>query len=130
MKKIKYLITMLFLSTPLMVTNAATYVKCGKIEQLPKKVLQLSNTVVNIMQIAVPVILVIMGAIDLVKGISSQNDDDIKKAQGMFIKRLIMGALVYFVFVIVKLLISAIGGNSDGIWGCVECFINSANKCK
>ena len=51
MKKLKYLITLLFASMPLMVANAATYVKCGKIEQLPKKVLQLSNTIVNIMQI-------------------------------------------------------------------------------
>ena len=115
--RIKYFITSIvafILSSP--VYAKGTYVTCGSIKNLPYKVLQLSNTVVNIMQIAVPV--------------SSQKEDDIKKAQGLFIKRLVMGALVFFIFVIVKLLISAIGGNNDGIWGCVECFINNASNCK
>lgn len=127
--KVKYLITLIssiFIAAPV---YAATYVKCGKIQELPYKVLQLSNTIINIMQIAVPIILVLMGTVDLVKAISSQKDDDIKKAQGVFIKRLIMGALVYFVVVIVKLLISIIG-NNNGIWGCVECFVSNASKCK
>ena len=129
--RIKYFITSIvafILSSP--VYAKGTYVTCGSIKNLPYKVLQLSNTVVNIMQIAVPIILIIMGSIDFVKAISSQKEDDIKKAQGMFIKRLIMGALVFFIFVIVKLLISLIGGNNDDIWGCVECFINSASNCK
>ena len=103
--RIKYFITSIvafILSSP--VYAKGTYVTCGSIKNLPYKVLQLSNTVVNIMQIAVPIILIIMGSIDFVKAISSQKEDDIKKAQGMFIKRLIMGALVFFIFVIVKLL--------------------------
>lgn len=129
--RIKYFITSIvafILSSP--VYAKGTYVTCGSIKNLPYKVLQLSNTVVNIMQIAVPIILIIMGTIDFVKAVSSQKEDDIKKAQGLFIKRLVMGALVFFIFVIVKLLISAIGGNNDGIWGCVECFINNASNCK
>lgn len=106
------------------------YVTCGPIKSLPKKILQLSNTIVNIMQVAVPVILVLFGMIDLVKAVSSQKDDDIRKAQGVLIKRLILGVLVYFIVVIVKLLLSAIGGNTDGIWNCVQCFISNANGCK
>ena len=129
--KFKYIITLIIafiLSTP--VYAKGTYVTCGSIKNLPYKVLELSKTVINVLQIAVPVILIIMGSIDFLKAVSSSKDDDIKKAQGMFIKRLVMGALVFFVFVIVKLLISAIGGDSDGIWGCVECFINNASNCK
>ena len=112
------------------VSAKTTYVTCGPIKELPKKVLQLSNTVVNVLQIAVPVILVLFGMIDMVKAVSSQKEDDIKKAQGVLIKRLIMGALVYFVVVIVKLLLSVIGGNTDGIWNCVQCFVSNANGCK
>lgn len=129
--KIKYVITfmvLMFVSYP--VYAKTTYVDCGKVKHLPYKVLQLSNTVINILQIAVPIILIIMGSVDFVKAVSSQKEDDIKKAQGMFVKRLIMGALVFFIIVIVKLLISVIGGNSDGIWSCVECFVNSASSCK
>ncbi len=103
-------------------------VTCGKIKELPYKVLQLSNTGINIIQIIVPIILVVMGAIDFLKAISSQKEDDIKKAQSTFIKRLIMGALVYFIIVIVKFIISIIG-NDDSIWGCVECFVVDAGNC-
>ena len=130
MKKIfKYLVALIMVFTASKV-HAATYVDCGdKIKHLPYKVLEISNTVINVLQIAVPVILIIMGSVDFVKAISSQNDEEIKKAQGMFIKRLIMGALVFFIIVIVKLLISVIGGNTDGIWKCVECFVNNSKSC-
>jgi len=128
-KKLKYLVVLIMLFTTSRV-YAATYVDCGKVKHLPYKILQLSNTVVNILQIAVPIILIILGSVDFVKAVSSQKDDEIKKAQGMFIKRLILGALVFFIVVIVKLLISAIGGNSDNVWSCVECFVNNASNCK
>lgn len=129
-KKIKYVITTLMSFLFIFPVAAETqYVNCGKIKHIPSKILQLSNTVISILQIAVPVILIIMGSVDFVKAISSQNDEEIKKAQGMFIKRLIMGALVFFIIVIVKLLISVIGGNTDGIWKCVECFVNNSKSC-
>lgn len=129
-KKIKCLmlsVFCLFLGSPV---YAYKEVSCGKIHNLPYKVLQISNLAITIMQVAVPVILVLLGSIDLLKAVSSQKEDEIKKAQGIFIKRLIMGALVFFVVVIVKLITSIIGGNSDGIWKCVECFVSGANKCK
>ena len=128
-KKLKYIVTLIMVFTASKV-HAATYVDCGSVKHLPYKVLQISNTVINIMQIAVPIILILLGSIDFVKAVSSQKEDDIKKAQGMFIKRLILGALVFFIVVIVKLLLSAIGANDDGIWGCVECFVNNASNCK
>lgn len=127
--KIKYIVVLvafMFISFPV---NAATYVTCGPIKELPYKVLELSNTIVNVLQIAVPVILVLFGMIDMIKAVSSQKDDDIKKAQGTLIKRLIMGVLVYFIIFIVKLLLSAIGGNTDGIWSCVQCFVSNASGC-
>ena len=128
-KKLKYIVTLIMVFTVSKV-HAATYVDCGSVKHLPYKVLQLSNTIINVLQIAVPIILIIMGSVDFVKAVSSQKEDDIKKAQGMFVKRLIMGALVFFIVAIVKLLLSAIGANNDGIWGCVECFVNNASSCK
>ena len=130
-KKIKYVFTILMNFLFIFpVAAKAKYVDCGKVKHLPYKVIQLSNTIINILQIAVPIILIIMGSVDFVKAISSQKEDDVKKAQGMFIKRLVMGALVFFIFVIVKLIISIIGGNTDGVWKCVECFVNNSKACK
>ena len=126
-------LTYIFMSVLSFFTFSSVYAKtkvvtCGNIKEVPYKILQLSNTGINIIQIIVPIILVVMGAVDFLKAISSQKEDDIKKAQGTFIKRLIMGALVYFVIVIVKFLISIIG-NDDSIWGCVECFVVNAGGC-
>ncbi len=130
MKKFKYLFILLvsfLVSTPV---YAYTKVTCGKIQQVPLKVLEISNLVVNVMQVAVPILLVLLGAIDFLKATAAQKEDEIKNAQAMFIKRLIVGALVFFIFVIVKFIIGVIGGNTDNIVNCMNCFINNANSCK
>ena len=128
--KLKFLVAyigVLLISFPAKI-YAYTEVDCGKIKKLPYKVLEISNLVINIMQVAAPVMLIILGSIDLLKAVVASKEDEIKKAQMTFVKRLIMAALVFFVIVIVKLLISIIG-NTDGIWECVECFVNDAQKC-
>lgn len=107
----------------------STYIDCGRIQRVPIKVIELSNKAINIIQVIVPVILIITKGIDLLKAISSQKEDDIKKAQSLFVKRLILAVLIYFVFVIVKLIVSIIG-NDDGIWKCTECLVNGIKYCK
>ena len=47
----------------------------------------------------------------------------------MFIKRLIAGALIFFVVVIAKLLISVVADSSSAnIIECIDCFLS--NSCK
>ena len=81
-----------------------------------------------IIQLLVPILLVIYGTIDLLKGVASQKEDEIKKGQQVFIKRLISGALVFFVIAIVKAIISFAAGQNDGtnIMDCANCFLNGA----
>ena len=79
-----------------------------------------------------PVLLVIFGLIDVVKGITAQKEDEIKKGQQIFIKRAIAAVLVFFVIAIVKFGISLFAKNSSGgLMSCVECFIKEpeGNKC-
>lgn len=104
-------------------------VSCGKkmITDIPELVPNVISVVYTIIQVAVPVVLVIMGSLDLFKGISAQKEDDIKKGQQMFVKRLIAAALVFFVFTIVKIVISFVAdGTGNKIMECAECFINNA----
>ena len=55
-------------------------------------------------------------------------EDEIKKGQQAFVKRLIYAALVFFVLVIVKVLISAVADSSGSkILECAECFLEG--KC-
>ena len=94
---------------------------------------KIANTVhliITLIKIAVPIILVIFGMIDLFKGITSQKEDEIKKNQQIFVKRLIAAAIIFFVIAIVQFLISLVSsGDEDkqGIADCVNCFLNGAN---
>lgn len=62
----------------------------------------------NILKIVVPILIVIMGSIDLVKALVAQKDDEMKKAQGIFIKRLILGVCVFFVFPIISVVFNMV----------------------
>ena len=105
-------------------------VSCGDglLTSIPNAIPKVVSIAYTIIQIAVPVILVVMGSLDLFKGLSAQKEDEIKKGQQMFVKRLIAAALVFFVFVIVKVVVSFVAdGDSVAIMECAECFIN--NNC-
>ncbi len=84
-----------------------------------------------IIQLLVPILLVIFGTIDLLKGVASQKEDEIKKGQQVFIKRLISGALVFFVIAFVKLGIGVFAnGESSDIISCINCVIGQeTDKC-
>lgn len=106
------------------------FVSCGEgyIDKIPAIIPKVVSIAYTLIQIAVPVVLVIVGSLDLFKGISAQKEDEIKKGQQMFVKRLIVAALVFFTFVIVKVVISFVAdGSSANIIECAQCFIE--NEC-
>ena len=108
--------------------NKSNKVSCGNITGIPSKIPSLTSKIITILQIAIPVILVIMGSLDLFKGITAQKEDEIKKGQQIFIKRLIFAVLVFFIVVIVKFLVSLVAESStDNIVECIDCFIS--NNC-
>lgn len=84
------------------------------------------HTIIVVIKIAVPVILVIMGMLDLFKGITAGKEDEMKKGQQIFIKRLITAAIIFFVVSIVQLLVSLVA-DDEGIMTCANCFINGVN---
>ena len=76
----------------------------------------------------IPIILVLLGSIDLFKGVTAGKEDEMKKGQQMFIKRLIVGAVIFFVVVIVKFLVSVVADtNVNNIVDCIDCFVS--NNC-
>ena len=131
MKKYKkniLLLSLLFLF-PVSSVLARTYCDCGNVTGIPKKIPEITSYIMTIVQIAVPVILVVIGSIDFIKGITSQKEEEINKNQKIFIKRLIIAVLIFFIIVIVKFLISLVADSSSGnISSCIDCFLN--NSCK
>lgn len=92
------------------------------------KIANTVSTVITVIQIAVPVVLVIMGMLDLFKSVYAQKEDEIKKGRQTFVKRLIAAAVIFFVVAIVRLLVSFVAEDSEGILSCADCFLNGANE--
>lgn len=72
-------------------------------------VIAIVRLVMNIICVAVPIIMILMGTIDLFKAVTAGKDDDIKKKQKALITRIIAGVLVFLVPTIVSVLMNLIG---------------------
>lgn len=101
-------------------------VACGNLTGIPAKIPNLTSEIFTIIEIAVPVLLVIMGTIDLFKGITADKEDEMVKGRKMFVKRLITGVLVFFILAITKMVIGFVDNDksSSTIIKCMDCFIN------
>lgn len=82
----------------------------------------LAGYALNIIQIAVPIILIVMGTIDFVKALVAQKDDQMKKAQSTLIKRVIIGVVIFFVPMVIKFVVGMLGDNTNNV--CMESFTN------
>ena len=63
---------------------------------------------IPIVQIGIPIILIVLGTIDLGKAVVSSDDAEVKKAQGRLIKRCIYAVAVFFVATFVILLFNLV----------------------
>jgi len=111
---------------PVFAANIASCESSIKGAIIDEKIPNIVSTIVTIIKIVVPILLVIFGMLDLMKGITAGKEDEIKKGQQIFIKRLISGALVFFVITIVQFIISFVADkdDKDNIVTCSRCFIN------
>ena len=99
--------------------------------QVPAGVFGVIGLVISGIQIVVPILLIIWGMIDFAKAVTKSDEDEIKKGQKTFIKRLIAAAIVFLVVTVVKLVVNLVGqigaeGMNNSIWDCVQRFINGA----
>ena len=84
------------------------------------------STIVTIIKIAVPILLIIFGMLDLGKAVVAAKEDEIKKGQQTFIKRAIAAIVVFFVIQIVQIIVRFVSGNDQNVAGCFNCFINGS----
>ncbi len=74
----------------------------------------LKNGVIPIFQIGIPILLIVFGMIDLGKAVIASKEDEIKKAQGMLIKRAIYAVVCFLLVTIVTVLTSVLAGSNTG----------------
>mgnify|MGYP003302517947 CR=1 FL=1 len=86
------------------------------------------SLVVTLIKIGVPVLLIIFGMLDLGKAVMAQKEDEIKKSQQLFLKRLLSAALVFFVVMIVQVVFNLVAKKEEKIWECISCFVNGLSS--
>ena len=69
----------------------------------------IKNGLFPILQIGIPIILVVLGTLDLGKAVISSDDKAVKEAQSKLIKRCIYAILVFFIVTLISLVFSMIG---------------------
>ena len=84
--------------------------KCGGLAPIVRLI---KFGVFPIIQIGIPIILILMGTIDLGKAVMSNDDKEIKGATGKLIKRAIMAVAVFFVVLLVRVVFGWLGKTGD-----------------
>ena len=82
------------------------------------------SLIITIIKIAIPVLLIIFGMIDMGKAVMAQKEDEIKKGQQTLIKRVIAAIIVFFVITIVQMLLRFLARDENSITACFNCFVN------
>lgn len=104
------------------------YADDAVMRNIPADVPRIIRFLYIFLQVLVPIGIVIVSSIDLFKAISAQKEDDIKKGQQTLIKRIVAAVIIFFVFAIVKLVLSVISDNSDSIIDCISCFLENSDE--
>ncbi len=86
-------------------------------------------------QVIIPILLIIFGMIDLGKAIAAQKEDEIKKAQSGFLKKLILAVIVFLVFTVVEFVFDFASGDlgeeeQGNVWNCICELIKGDDKCR
>lgn len=73
------------------------------------QVMGIVRFIMRVICIIVPIVMIVLGTIDLFKAVTAGKEEDIKKKQKALITRLIAGILVFLVPTIVTVLFNLIG---------------------
>ncbi|HOP65472.1 MAG TPA: hypothetical protein PLX66_00380 [Bacilli bacterium] len=86
------------------------------------------GTILFVFKIAIPILLIVLGSIDLGKAVVAQSEDEIKKATGMLGKRALFGIVIFFIPTIIGLVFNLVGSfkeeYKDQYEVCQECIVH------
>ena len=85
-------------------------------------VLRIVGIVVFGIKVIVPIMLIVIGMIDLAKDVTEKNEYNIKKAQQALIKKAIAAVLVFLVVTLVSVIMGLVGNKDYD--ACMDCINN------
>ena len=129
----KYLTNIFLISLYIYLNSSyslGSYISCGGVS-VPSELGSFTRIIVLLLQIVAPLGLIIFGGIDFIKAVTAGNDSDIKKKQQVFVKRLIYGALLFFVITLVQFVINVTADNASekDFSRCLRCMTTSDESC-
>lgn len=78
----------------------------------PDSISYMINQALQYVRIIVPILIILLGTIDFAKAVIAGKEDNMKKAQSTFVKRLVAGVAVFFI----PLLVNIIMDLADMVW--------------
>ena len=91
----------------------------------------ITSTIVNVIKWAVPVLLIILGLLDMAKTVIANEEKEMKEAQKMLIKRIIYAIVAFLVVALVQAVFGLLakadtnGKTASDATQCISCFINN-----
>ena len=82
------------------------------------------QTLINLLKWGIPILLLVFGTLDLGKAVMAGKEDEMKKAQGTLIKRVIYAVAVFLVFTVVTLVMDIVSesGANTGNQSWIDCW--------
>jgi len=106
--------------------------ECGDTDLIT--ILGVVRAALNIVTFVIPIILIVLGIVDLSKAVVTSKEEEVKKAQKMFFQRVIYAVVIFLVPLIVSLLFrllpSGVFGSNEAGYNWKDCWDAAADKTK
>ena len=74
-------------------------------------------------RVGIPILLIIFGMLDMGKAIVAKKEEDVKKAQSLMVKKLLIGVLVFLLPYLVEFVVK-VATRDDEIVNCIKALID------
>lgn len=94
---------------------------------MPDRIPPFTSGIYNLIKIAVPIILIIMGMVDFLSAVMASEEKKMKDSQKKFITRLIAAVIIFFIMAIVQFVFREIvkTGDEAGVSNCMNCLLSN-----
>ena len=108
-------------------TDKLIYIRCGGSFDIPYEAPEIISFIIALLKTAVPIILIFVSLVSLLKSLGAPNEDEIKKAQKSFVRKITAAILAFLVITIVQFVIRKVADSSDSsaVSTCLSCFMNN-----
>ena len=101
--------------------------KCGEDVFFPAYLVKLCANIIQFIQLIVPVIIIVVGMIDLFRAVIASDEKKMAEAKDSVIRKVIAGVMIFLIVAVVRFAFTAIPDFNDGDIDAMECMANFIN---